>query len=212
MSNMVELSEAIKVLRDDDQLIQKSLIGGALLILSVFTVPVFFYQGYLMRILKQTEDGDMTGLPEWENWKELLIDGGIASAFSFVIMIPVYACFILPALIVGPIYSLLGFIPLLIVSYLSPAMLTLLMRDDMYEAINWKRLRPILLSKQYILVFCIIIGLSIAFTVFTFVYIVFTYFMGIFAYPFVIVPLNCLFMYLIGQTVTETDVRKDEGE
>lgn len=209
---MDSLTDATDILRNDERVVQKSLIGGAILILSVFTVPAFFYQGYLMRILKETESGEMTELPEWENWKQLLIDGGLAAAFNFALLIPLYLFILIPIFIGEPLYILASILPITVLSYFSPAMLTLFIRDGVNEAFNWTRLKAITFSKQYVLALCIITIASIGVTIVSFGYIVFTYFMGIFAYPFLLVPVNCVFMYLLGQAVTETDPKLTERD
>ncbi|MBN1882690.1 MAG: DUF4013 domain-containing protein [Deltaproteobacteria bacterium] len=69
---MIDLKKAITYPFDDEQWPRKLLIGFAL-----FLVPIvnFFVVGYAYRIFKTALRKEDLSLPEWDNWKDLFVNG-----------------------------------------------------------------------------------------------------------------------------------------
>lgn len=81
------LSESLNYLRESDDAVLTIAIGGLLFILSVFLVPVVFVSGYLMRVLRQTSNGNDEP-PVFDDWGDLGVDGlktaGISVVYSVI--------------------------------------------------------------------------------------------------------------------------------
>ena len=77
------ITASLNYLRDSDDAIKTTLIGGVLLLLSPLLIPVFLVLGYLMRVLRRTgERSDEP--PVFDEWGDLLIDGVKAFLITFV--------------------------------------------------------------------------------------------------------------------------------
>ena len=60
-------------LRTDDR-VATLIVGGALIVASVFVLPAFVLQGYLVRVLRDAAAGERAA-PSFTQWGELLVDG-----------------------------------------------------------------------------------------------------------------------------------------
>ncbi|ELZ48668.1 hypothetical protein C464_06578 [Halorubrum coriense DSM 10284] len=78
---MIEAS--LNYLRDGDDALVTTLIGGVLLLASPLLIPSFLLLGYLARVIRQTADGDDEP-PVFEAWGDLLVEGLKAFAVTFV--------------------------------------------------------------------------------------------------------------------------------
>lgn len=80
-------------LRTDDR-VATLLVGGALILASVFVLPAFVLQGYLLRVLRSAATGERAA-PSFTDWGELFVDGlklvVVQAAYGLVISIPVVA-------------------------------------------------------------------------------------------------------------------------
>ncbi|MFC6752995.1 DUF4013 domain-containing protein [Halorubrum tibetense] len=77
------ISASLGYLRDSDDGIKTTAIGGVLLLLSPLLIPVFLVLGYLMRVLRRTTDG-VDEPPVFDDWGDLLVDGVKAFVVTFV--------------------------------------------------------------------------------------------------------------------------------
>ena len=77
------ISASLNYLRESDSAVATIAIGGLLFILSVFVLPVVFVSGYLMRVLRQTANGNDEP-PVFDDWGDLGVDGLKAVAISLV--------------------------------------------------------------------------------------------------------------------------------
>ena len=77
------ISASLGYLRDSDDAIKTTAIGGVLLLLSPLLIPVFLVLGYLMRVLRGTADGNDEP-PVFDAWGDLLVDGLKAFVVTFV--------------------------------------------------------------------------------------------------------------------------------
>jgi hypothetical protein len=102
------ISASLNYLRESDDVVVTTAIGGLLFILSVFLIPVFFVSGYLMRVLRQTANGNDEP-PVFDDWGDLGVDGLKAVAISVVYsVIPLTVLGIVGALTVGLAVAGLG--------------------------------------------------------------------------------------------------------
>jgi hypothetical protein len=80
-------------LRTDDR-VATLLVGGGLILASVFVLPAFVLQGYLLRVLRAGATGERAA-PSFTDWGELFVDGlklvVVQAAYGLVISIPVVA-------------------------------------------------------------------------------------------------------------------------
>ena len=79
---------------------KKIIALGLLFMFSFLIVPLFLLYGYVFRVIKASLAG-IEGLPDYEEWGEMLVDG--------IKLFLVHIIYMLPAIIIG-IYSILMFI------------------------------------------------------------------------------------------------------
>jgi hypothetical protein len=91
---------------------KKVIILGLLFMFSFLIIPLFLLYGYIFRVIKASLAG-VEGLPDYEEWGEMLLDG--------IKLFLVYIIYMLPAIIIA-IYSIMMFaIALHSLTYLNPA-------------------------------------------------------------------------------------------
>jgi hypothetical protein len=98
----MDIGKAFAFVFDDDQWITKILIAAAILLLGLLfswalAIPLLLavavLSGYMVEIVRRVIRGEVSGLPEWDNWGVLLADG-----LKVIVITIVYA---LPALIIS---------------------------------------------------------------------------------------------------------------
>ena len=77
------ITTSLTYLRDSDDAIKTTAIGGVLLLASFLLIPVFFVLGYLVRVLRRSADGNDEP-PAFDEWGDLLRDGLKAFVVTFV--------------------------------------------------------------------------------------------------------------------------------
>ena len=76
----------------------KSFVIGALLTLfSIFFIPLLLVQGYVVKIIRETNKGSEF-MPEWGEWKELLFDGFFVFAIEVTYLLPSLLFYIMATL------------------------------------------------------------------------------------------------------------------
>ncbi|QZX99433.1 DUF4013 domain-containing protein [Halobaculum rubrum] len=84
-------------LRTDDR-VATLIVGGALIVASVFVLPAFVLQGYLVRVLRSAATGERAA-PSFIDWGELFVDGlklvVVQAAYSLVISVPTVGAVVL---------------------------------------------------------------------------------------------------------------------
>ncbi|MFL7838207.1 MAG: DUF4013 domain-containing protein [Candidatus Promineifilaceae bacterium] len=86
----MDIGKSLTYLFDDDRWVVKLLIGTGLMILSFLIIPIFFVQGYLVKIVRNMLDGLENPLPEWEDWGKLFMDGLYLTIAGIVYSAPVW--------------------------------------------------------------------------------------------------------------------------
>ncbi len=98
----MDIGKAFTFVFDDDKWITKILIAAAIVLLGllfswVLLIPLILafaiLSGYMVEIVRRVTRGEMSGLPEWDDWGKLLADG-----LKVLIIGIVYA---LPAIIIS---------------------------------------------------------------------------------------------------------------
>ena len=207
------IDETIAVFKRDESIITKTLIGIAMICLSFLVIPALLYQGYLMKILEETENGFPEQLPEWKNYTELFKYGLIAFGISLVGIIPGYALILAPVLAGIESAAILaltiggGFIYLLIFGYLSLALYAIIYRDS--ESLSTDVLTTMLFSKDYFIGWSIIMIIGIVLSIFSLIVNIFTFGIGsIFMFPFFI-PINYVSMLIMGVAITNSQTSEE---
>jgi hypothetical protein len=77
------ITASLNYLRDGDDVVVTTVIGGLLLLVSPLVVPSVLVLGYLTRVVRRTADGDDVP-PVFETWADLLVDGLKAFVVTFV--------------------------------------------------------------------------------------------------------------------------------
>jgi hypothetical protein len=100
------LGDAVSYARSGDEVLKRLLIGGAVQLgAAVFVVPGVFLYGYLLRVVRDAVNGRTGGLPAWDDWGELGMDGLKAALVVFAytipavvvaVVIPILGVFVLP--------------------------------------------------------------------------------------------------------------------
>ncbi|WP_311172786.1 DUF4013 domain-containing protein [Halobellus ordinarius] len=151
------LSDALRYPLNDDKWLRTILIGGLLSVLTVFVVPIFFLQGYFVRVLRGVANGDSQP-PVFNDWGDLFIDGvkllvvNILLSLVFVAaMLVIGALFGAGSLLSGAgpgadpgpggliaVLGVVGFLLFLVIAlaigYVAPAMLANFAREDSLAA------------------------------------------------------------------------------
>lgn len=160
--------EAISYPRDGDSAVKTIAIGGALLFLSFFVVPLFFMFGYVVRSLRAVMNGETTP-PVFDEWGELGMDGLKAFAIGLVYslvptVIAAMALFLTVAtfgpsdtvfsgLLAGLVFTVAA-LGMLVISlaavYMVPAAVVAYVRtDSVAAAFSPNDLRPLVFSRTY---------------------------------------------------------------
>ncbi|SHH70513.1 DUF4013 domain-containing protein [Halobaculum gomorrense] len=154
-------------LRTDDR-VATLIVGGALILASVFVLPAFVLQGYLLRVLRSAATGERAA-PSFTDWGELFVDGlklvVVQAVYGVVIAVPVVAAVV--ALLVGGAtgsdagIAAFGAVSLLLlllatllsvaVAYVLPAAMTnFALAGEVGAAFDAKALREAALSGRYL--------------------------------------------------------------
>ncbi|QCC47618.1 DUF4013 domain-containing protein [Halobellus limi] len=94
------LSDALSYPLNGDSPLRTILVGGLLSLLTVFVIPVFFLQGYYVRILRGASSGDSEP-PTFSDWGDLLVDGLKLFAVNLLVSLVVLVVMFVVAAIFG---------------------------------------------------------------------------------------------------------------
>ncbi|MGM0715962.1 MAG: DUF4013 domain-containing protein [Halobacteriota archaeon] len=82
----MDFNEILTYPMQSDDWVKTTLIGGILIFLGVFLIPLFVVYGYVVRTVRGSFAGE-TAPPAFGEWGELLVDGAKAWAISFVYLL-----------------------------------------------------------------------------------------------------------------------------
>lgn len=192
---------------NDSSKIKKSLIGVSALLFSWLIIPYLMYQGYLIRILKQTQNEDFNELPQWNNPIELLVLGLTSILLSITLNIPLIAVSIIllfvESVIVSIIVNLIVSIASFVMSYVVLCVLSIVFRDGIGEISNVGRIFNIIKSGEYIINYIIITAVGVIFGIVCVILLI-----TIIGIPLIIVLmpiLSYLTMTTMGLAITEAE-------
>lgn len=99
--------DALRYPWNGENKLETLLIGGLLVLLGVFLIPILFVYGYLIRVVRQTAVGNAVEPPAFSDWGDLLVDGVVGFVISLVY-------FLVPAIVVS-VGTLLFVVPVTVV-------------------------------------------------------------------------------------------------
>ncbi|WP_348610135.1 DUF4013 domain-containing protein [Halobaculum rarum] len=164
-------------LRTDDR-VATLIVGGALIVASVFVLPAFVLQGYLVRVLRSAASGEREA-PSFTDWGKLFVDGVklvvVQAAYGLVISIPIVAAvasFFLGGVTgseagiaafgtVSLLLLLLAALLSILVAYVLPAAMTnFALAGELSAAFDVEALREAALSGRYLVgvLFGVVLG------------------------------------------------------
>jgi hypothetical protein len=105
----MDIGKSFTFVFEDDAWITKILIAAAILFLGVLfswllliplIVATALLNGYMVEIIRRVARGQQDGLPEWDNWGDLIAEGLKVLVIQIVYMLPIIIasfCLIIPA-------------------------------------------------------------------------------------------------------------------
>ncbi len=109
----MDVGKSFSFVFEDDQWITKILLAAAILLLGMLfswllLIPLILalalLGGYGVEIMRQVMRGDLDGLPEWDNWADLIADGLKVIIIGIVYALPIMIvnlCLSIPIAIAG---------------------------------------------------------------------------------------------------------------
>jgi len=107
----MDIGRSFTFVFEDDAWITKILIAAAILFLGTFffwllfiplILSVALLNGYMVEIIRQVIRGQLDGLPEWDNWGDMIADGLKVVVIQIVYALPILiisCCLIVPMVI-----------------------------------------------------------------------------------------------------------------
>ena len=107
----MDIGKSFTFVFEDDAWITKILIAAVILFLGTFFLWLFFIplilavallNGYMVEIIRQVVGSKVDGLPEWDNWGDLIADGLKVLVIQIVYALPIIVlscCLIVPIVI-----------------------------------------------------------------------------------------------------------------
>ena len=84
----MDINKAVRYVTEDKTWLSKLLIGVVMSVLSFLIVPALILQGYVVKIIRRVMNGEWDGLPEWDDWGDLLRDGFFVTVAELVYTLP----------------------------------------------------------------------------------------------------------------------------
>ncbi len=106
---MIDLESALQLPTRDSSWTRKVLIGG---LLNLVPIINFLSLGYAYRLFRNTLQGELFSLPEWEDWGDLFVQGFVVFLIGLL--------YNLPSLILLAIHPLLGILAFIAAALLLP--------------------------------------------------------------------------------------------
>ena len=108
----MDIGKAFTFVFEDEDWIAKIFIGAAILavslVFSFLLIPLILgmalLSGYMVAVMRRVLNGQVDGLPQWENWGDLLIDGIKMWVIGVVYSLPIliaWICMMVPMAVLG---------------------------------------------------------------------------------------------------------------
>lgn len=181
------LEDGLSYPMQGDSWIGRMLIGGLILFFAFLIIPIFFFQGYLLRVLGSTVRGESEP-PAWDDWGGLFVDGLKATVVAFVYgIVPTIVFVGIGTVLVGlggaagdsgggilagfGLLTFLFFIPvLLIVYYIVPAALANMAAEgSIGAAFDFDMISNVVLSVDYLVAVLMPIVVGVIINIISFV-------------------------------------------
>lgn len=213
---MEYISNALSTFKKDDEKLKKSIIGGLFLMFSIFLIPAFFIQGYMVKILRATETRGQDAYPEWTDWSDIVVNGFIAYLFTIAVMIPAYIFIYAPQIAgmtdtaAGLAILGIGYLLTFIVGYFVPILLTLVFRDGFGSITDLSRIKDISFSSEYLITYLSVAVIGVVFGIAMVMFILFTIGLGLLVLPFVFFAFQAIIMFAYGEAITAADPKNTQ--
>ncbi|UIO98694.1 DUF4013 domain-containing protein [Halobaculum sp. CBA1158] len=162
------LEDALRYPLDSDDRLATLVIGGLLLVFSFLILPAFVLQGYLLRVLRSSANGDAAA-PSFTDWGDLLVDGLKLLVVSVIYGVGITIPFVVGAAVIGlggltgsdaglAAFGILGVLVLLVASlvaivvgYVLPAAITnFALEGSIGAAFDLAAIREAAFSSRYL--------------------------------------------------------------
>lgn len=202
------IEKSYKSLISDESKEKKIVYGLLTVIGSIFIIPALLYQGYIIRILKQTDEGLPMKLPEWNNKTGLLKDGFIGIFIGIIISLPgiipnIVSIFVNDQFILYIALSLIATVLSVVSSYISFGILTVGFRDGFSEITNIDRMISLFISEEYFIGFLSVMSIGSIFGIMGVLLIITV--IGIPVVLILIIPMGYINAMIIGNAVTQAE-------
>jgi len=180
------LSAALAYPRRGETALRRHLVGGGILLLSVFVLPVLLVYGYVVRVARGLAAADPDP-PEWEDWEDLFVDGvkffAVTLAYSLPLVVLSFVLGLFAAVaalgaatgsagtavgfglggaVVGMLIGLVG----LVVGYILPgALVNWVLEDDVAAAFHLRTVASNAASGPYLVAWLKAIGVTIVLSI-----------------------------------------------
>ena len=177
------INESLTYLRESEDWLKTTVIGGVLLFFSFLLIPLVFVYGYTMRVLRNTMHG-RDAVPVFDDWGEMGTDGLKAAVIAFVYGIVPSIVFAIVFFVGGGLGAvsnsgagaaagfmiilvggLLAFVVGLVAAYVTPAaLLNYAEKGSMSAGFAFSDLRPVVTNRTYFTgwLYAFAIGLGVA--------------------------------------------------
>lgn len=98
----MDVAKSLTYTFEDDRWITKLLIGVVMTLLSIFIIPLFFIEGYMVQIVRNVMNGEEQPLPEWHDWGKLFKDGLNLLIAGLVYSLPIWLLMCCGGLLFAP--------------------------------------------------------------------------------------------------------------
>lgn len=102
----MNIEKAVRFPVEDKQWVSKLLIAVLIALFSFLIIPAFFLSGYVIKIIRQVMNGQWDGLPEWDDWGDLLRDGFFVTVAQLIYTLPFILLLVVGGLATGGFASM----------------------------------------------------------------------------------------------------------
>lgn len=100
----LDVGRALSFMFEEQDWVKKLIIAIVMLFLSVFILPYFIFQGYIVEIVRRVGRSQTPELPDWDDWGKYMSEGFMASIALVVYALPMIllvCCTIFPLTILA---------------------------------------------------------------------------------------------------------------